>query len=60
MISETQKCCRCGSAQTIPTTSICRSCMAAHASDTLTVAWACLLPDERDAWLRRVCVRRSA
>jgi hypothetical protein len=55
-----ERCCRCGSESVIPTTSICRPCLSEHAFAQMKVLWACLLPEQREVWLRSVCVRRSA
>lgn len=53
-------CCRCGSAETIITTNICRPCLSDHAFAQMNVFWAVLLPEQREVWLSRVCVRRAA
>ena len=52
-------CVRCGRPEVIPTTHICRACLSTSAFQQLNVLWACLLPEQREAWLRRICVRRS-
>jgi hypothetical protein len=54
-----ERCCRCGSEAVIPTLTICRPCLSAHAFEQLNVSWAVLLPEQREAWLRRVCVTRA-
>jgi hypothetical protein len=60
MLNETTVCVKCAARNPIPTASICAVCLRADAVGVMLTAWSCLRADDRDQFLRRVCIRRVA
>lgn len=59
MVNEKTACAKCATRDPIPSTSICAACLRADAVSVMLTGWAVLRPDDRDQFLRRVCVRRA-